>query len=629
MPILDTNIATQMADDYVGYALATLNRSLPSATDGLKLSQRRILQIGLAYAPGLNKVTRLSGDLMGKLHPHADASPTIVLMANLAESNYPLLNGHGNFGGFSWTTRQRISSDGAAASRYIEAEVSEFARDVYGDIPIGLLPTRPSYDGRMQEICEYVPALPMAALNGQTGIATGYATSSTSYNLREIVKVLRAKLLKDIEPSQIQVYPDWPNGSRILTDGELRYNLSHATGSVRLRGRWETFSEKRRFGIYVTALPTHDAEAYINKLVALRKAGKLTYLADITDLTSQAIRIKLTAVRGKTAKDLLGQLLRHSSLEATISINPTLLIDGMPSRMPLPAVLDNWLKRRTAVLIAKFEQEYEQLELELLRTQGILRALAMLDDVISAIRKSKTKQIARRELIDALGFAEVQADAILALQLGTLCNSEFAALQAKAEAIAARRETLLELTTNRQVLNQHIADQLQWLGDKYGDERWCELVDKFEIAKAAPIVKVKPLTTEQKLRRMLNACVPPIGRHKQLISQSLKDSALGKYATAIEALNARLDGHFEWWSTKAKPADWAKLGIGADQLHDPRQTDAPKPIVLTADQWLGAKSQCTNVGVPVVKRKDLEQAGPDWEQKLQGHIQWWLSNGKG
>ena len=611
------DVVTLLADDYVSYALATLNRALPSAIDGLKVSHRRILQTGLEHGyTGLVKTSRWSGMTMGTLHPHGDSSGTIYSLVDKSTYRYPLITGNGNFGGVAWESGHRISPDGPAAARYTEVALSDFAQHIF-DIDAGLLSRRPSYDNKQQEVASYVPAVPILAIAGATGIATGYATTCLPFNFGSIAKVL-LKHLANGRPLSVlcrDLVPDWSSGCRVLNDHGLEAYLATGRGTIRIRGNWSIAKQKRRDTITITELPFCNAETYCYKIREAIKSGKVSGISDVQDLSAKTIEVKVLCQSGISAESVLAQLLAHTPLEDTISGNNTVLNKGLPELMPVSGILKQWLIARREVLIAKYTKQSNALSLAKHKLQGLAKAIAMLDELIAIIRKSATKQSAKQKLVAEYGFSEAQAEAVLNMALAKLVNSEALAIQTEISSIEAQIAELSRLIAEP---DKAIAKQLKELSKAYALPSKTKLVDSFVVAKAVAIAKPKQKTALQKMLEQ-GSSLEPVAMTKTSIRQFAKqdkhnDPELAKLSMA-DAWAQRMAKHVAYWNGKKGTEHKvpANCLVATLAVVDPKE--------LTAlNAW------CKKSGYPRFDRKTLSQKLTKYGDIVgvkQAHARFW------
>ncbi|MGL4567479.1 MAG: DNA gyrase subunit A [Fusobacteriaceae bacterium] len=350
------DISKIISTDYVNYAISTVNRSIPSVVDGLKVSQRRIIQsgfeLGLKADKPFRKVSRWDGHVTGTLHPHGSAANAIVNMADCSENFLPLVEGHGNLGGHILVGEkagQKLSNDNPAAPRYLEARLSQFAIDIF-DIEEEYLERKPSYDGQTQEIIEYVPAVPLALINSQSGIATGYSTNTGVYGLDKILKVLENSKTNWGDPDFIQFCKIKSSNKTFAETGR---------DSIKLEGKLEISDislsdrkrNKNRTVLTITELATGSAETFLEQVKSGVENGKIENIAEVNDLSnSSGINVQVILKYNSDPKKSISQLKRFTNLDSTISLNNTLVYKGIPNTFSPIDILEIWRQKRIEIL---------------------------------------------------------------------------------------------------------------------------------------------------------------------------------------------------------------------------------------------------------------------------------------
>lgn len=571
MTIECLNVAEKLADDYCMYALSTLNRAIPSVVDGLKVSQRRAIQSGfeqgLLPSKPFRKVARWSGVCTGTLHPHGSASGTIIHLASHADFTYPLVQGHGNLGGHILTGErigQLLSDDGPAADRYLEARLSEFALAVF-DIPNEFLQTTESYDGQMREVVEYVPAVPLALLNAQTGIGTGYATNTASFELGRVLTAIKYHA-QGKAVRKVLGYPDFPCYGAVLEEQEsLDALYEHGRATFTLQGEWQIRDielpikrNKQRKQIVVTAVPNGSAEAFLHSIKQGLEQGNIQDIADIVDESDgNGIRILITLAWKADPKLVLYQLQRFTKLISKYAINNTLLVRGMPKQISPAEILSIWFDARRKVLIAYWASEQTVLNARKHILDGLLLIEPNKQAIVDCVLESENRQAAIIGLTK-LGFTELQAEAILALPIGKLTKLNVANMRAELESNAKRLAELANLLSNESAQNAYIVDAAYAAVAKFKRARITDLIKKLDVpavkkAKVQAISK-KPATMLDEMYAEGAALNPPIGKRRinSLISryQTGKDKWMKKQGfTSIKAMwqeTVRL--HVDYWS---------------------------------------------------------------------------------
>jgi len=417
--IESVNLSDQLQQDYLSYAMETLNRSLPSVIDGLKISQRRIMQImlkGYRHTDKLSKVMKVSGLVTGLLHPHAGAEGTIITMGDRSVTPYALTHIHGNVGGWAVETGRRISADNPAAARYLETKLSSFADKVFDNDSKHLI-TRPSYDEQTREIVEFVPMIPLALLLGNMGISVGYATKMAPYKLEQVINT-SIQLLEQSEQIDIPRI-SFPSGCRILKDQGYKDYLLEGRGTISVQGKWTC---KRDGTIIVTELPFVDAETFCEKIRGAVSAGKLI-IKDVKDYSKNSVDVHITPAKGISTKETVANLLATTPLEDTFGGNNTVLVNGVPKVLNSIEIIEHWITARKQYVINEYTHKKLLLQKRIRFIDGFLLAVKRLDETIRQIRLSSDKKNAQDRLIKILNIDEDQAQFIVEMQLYKINNS--------------------------------------------------------------------------------------------------------------------------------------------------------------------------------------------------------------
>ena len=453
--LISANLADQMKDDYGSYAMAVLlGRAIPDLYDGLKPAARRILQTmweeGLTPDKKFVKCARITGLTLAYLHPQGSCYGTLVNMATEWNNNVPWVNGHGNFGS---------SVDGPAAERYTEAKLRPSAVDIMLQDK-ATWETRPNYDGSRQEAIRFNTAVPTILLNGDAGIAVGFATTLAPHNLRDVVKAteLACKFGNDKEVNANRkkareiLLPDFPTGCDIVKDEQLLNYAQTGSGSIRCRARYTTSVEKRdgrakdRGVVTFTNLPPRVNPEKLGEQIkdALDK-GRIDGIAEVrdeSDLTGD--RVSVVAKPGVDAEQLAQQLFATTDLDSRYPAK-TLVIDGTrPVELSPVEICERWFKWRMDRLEVKFRHERDLAEARLEIVEGFLKAIKIIDKVIKVIRGSANSKEALTTLITdrTLKFTPDQARAILEMKLRQLTGLDEEELKAEKEQL---EELLIDL----------------------------------------------------------------------------------------------------------------------------------------------------------------------------------------
>lgn len=472
-----------MEDSYLRYSMSVIiDRALPDVRDGMKPVHRRIMysmhEEGLRSSARHRKSANVVGAVMGKYHPHGDSSiyDAMVRLAQPWATRYPLVNGQGNFGS--------MDGDPPAAMRYTEAKMHRVADELLADIDKDTVDFRDNYDGTTQEPAVLPAKLPNLLLNGQLGIAVGMATNIPPHNLSEIVDATVYKvdhpdaslddLLKFIQG------PDFPTGGTIYGAGSIRQAYATGRGGVVMRGTAEIVEgNKGRHQIVITEIPyALNKEMLVIKIADLVKEKKIAGVSDLRDESARGnVRIVIDLKKDAYPKKLLNQLYKLTPLQSSFHYNMMALVDGIQPRvLGLQDILGEHIKHRQTVVRRRTEFELRKARDRAHILEGLKIALDHIDEVISTIRSSETTDEAQANLIAKFKLTEIQAKAILAMQLRTLAGlerkkiedelAELMKLIAELEAILADEKKILSI----------IKTELKDLKKQYGDERRTRVV---------------------------------------------------------------------------------------------------------------------------------------------------------
>ena len=435
--IILRNISTEMRESFIDYAMTVItDRALPDVRDGLKPVHRRILytmhRMGLTSGARFRKSAAVVGDVLGKYHPHGDASvyEAMVKMAQTFSMRYPLVLGQGNFGS--------IDGDSAAAMRYTEAKMSRVAEALLGDLEKDTVSWRPNYDGTLKEPEVLPAAVPNILLNGTLGIAVGMATSIPPHNLGELSAAL-THLIENPDATvedlmQFVSGPDFPTGAVAFNKKDLLHAYSTGRGGVVVRGVADIVeggdpSRRGRaeagYQIVITSIPYRvNKSDLIVRVADLVRDKKLEGVRGLRDESAKDMRIVVELKQGAHPQKVLNYLYKHTALEDTFHFNMVVLVDGVPQTLSLKGILEEFIKHRREVVRRRTQfdltraQEREHILL------GLTTALDHIDEVIKTIRASKDVAEAEVNLIKKFKFSVLQAKAILEMRLSRLANLE-------------------------------------------------------------------------------------------------------------------------------------------------------------------------------------------------------------
>ncbi|MCL4369882.1 MAG: DNA gyrase subunit A [Chloroflexi bacterium] len=473
------NVEEEMKSSYLDYAMSVIvSRALPDARDGLKPSQRRILvamhDLNLAPNRPHRKCAKIAGDTSGNYHPHGEAViyPTLVRMAQTFNMRYPLIDGQGNFGS--------IDGDPPAAMRYTEARMTAVAVEMMADIEKQTVEFTPNYDGTRQEPVVLPSRFPNLICNGSAGIAVGMATNIPPHNLNEVVDAL-IYIIDNPEAPVEELYnfvkgPDFPTGALIL--GTEGIKTAYATGRGRIVLRAKTRIEEgrsNRFQIIVTELPFQINKAnLIEKIAELVKDKKIEGISDLRDESDrQGMRIVIEVKRDAKPQAVLNRLYKHTAMQSAFGMNMLALVDGQPRVLTLKRLLAHFLEHRQEVLTRRTRFELAKAKDRAHILEGLKIALDNLDEVIQTIRSSRTPE---PDLIARFGITEIQAKAILDMQLRRLAVLERQKILDEYAEVLRTIAYLEDLLANPIKILHLVRDELLELKQKYGDERRTRIV---------------------------------------------------------------------------------------------------------------------------------------------------------
>src|SRR3989344_3967114 len=474
--IILRNISTEMRESFIDYAMTVItDRALPDVRDGLKPVHRRILytmhRMGLTSGARFRKSAAVVGDVLGKYHPHGDASvyDAMVKMAQTFSMRYPLVLGQGNFGS--------IDGDSAAAMRYTEAKMSRISEALLGDLEKDTIEWRPNYDGTLKEPTGLPAAVPNTLLNGTPRIAVRMATSIPPHNLGELSAAL-THLIEHPEATvedlmQFVSGPDFPTGAVAFNKKDLLHAYSTGRGGVVVRGVAEIVEGKKGdYQIVVTSIPYRvNKSDMIVRIADLVRDKKLEGVRGLRDESAKDMRIVVELKQGAHPQKVLNYLYKHTALEDTFHFNMVVLVDGVPQTLSLKGILQEFIKHRREVVRRRTQfdltkaQEREHILL------GLKKALDHIDEVIKTIRASKDVAEAEVNLIKKFTFSVLQAKAILEMRLSRLANLERKKVE---DELAEVQKFIAELTallkSDKKMLEVIKQEILDW-AKKFADER--------------------------------------------------------------------------------------------------------------------------------------------------------------
>ena len=480
------DLNTEMQRSYIEYAMSVIvSRALPDVRDGLKPVHRRIVYAMYdgGYRPdrGFNKCARVVGDVMGHYHPHGDSAiyDALVRLVQDWSMRYPLVEGQGNFGS--------RGNDGAAAPRYTECRMAPLAMEMVRDIEQDTVDFVPNYDGKTLQPSVLPSRFPNLLVNGSAGIAVGMATQIPPHNLREVAEAAQFYLANPEMPREelleavmgIVKGPDFPTGALIMGHRGIEDAYRTGRGSIIMRAVVEVEEIHNRQCLVVNELPYQvNPDMLALKIADLVKDGKLAGIADIRDETSGRTGQRLVIVlkRDAVAKVVLNNLYKHTQLQTTFGANMLALVDEVPRTLPLSAFIRHWVDHQIEVIVRRTKFRLRKAEADIHILRGLLKALDRLDEVIALIRGSRTVEIARDGLIDLLEIDEIQANAILNMQLRRLAALEREKLIEAHDELQTLIDEYTAILASPQRQRDIVSEELQEIVDKYGDERRTTIV---------------------------------------------------------------------------------------------------------------------------------------------------------
>lgn len=475
-PLFDALIEDEMRSSYIDYAMSVIvGRALPDVRDGLKPVQRRILyamrELGLLPNKPFRKSATVVGEVIGKFHPHGDSAvyDALVRMAQDFSLRYPLIEGQGNFGS--------IYGDPPAAYRYTEAKLSKIAVELLENIDEDTIDFVPNFDGRLKEPTVLPSRIPNLLINGSSGIAVGLATNIPPHNLKEVVDALVALIENpELTVEELIEYipgPDFPTGAIIIGREGIKDAYLTGRGRIVVRAKVHFEESKHKTKIVITEVPYQvSTNTIIERIVHLVKSKRIQGIQDLRDETDRrGIRIVIELKRGYDPNVVLNNLYHHTPLQTTFGAIMIALVDGEPKTMNLKELLLYYLKHRETVVRRRTQFRLNKAERRAHILEGFKKALSHIDDIIEIIKKSENQQEAKRSLMNAFEFSEIQAQAILDMRLGNLTRLDRDKIEKEYEGLIKEITRLKSILENKALLFEVIKSELLEVKEKYGDER--------------------------------------------------------------------------------------------------------------------------------------------------------------
>lgn len=482
------DIDHQMRSAYLDYAMSVIvARALPDARDGLKPVHRRILfamdDMSMHSNGPYKKSARIVGEVLGKYHPHGDASvyDAMARMVQDFSMRYPLVDGQGNFGS--------IDGDSPAAMRYTEARLGKMAEELLVDLDKETVDFTDNFDGSLKEPLVLPSRLPNLLLNGSAGIAVGMATNIPPHNLRELAKAIDYMIdnydqIEDISTETLMEFlpgPDFPTGGMIVGRESIRQAYSTGRGRLVMRGMAHIEEIKNnRNAIIITEIPYQvNKSTLIERIADLVRSGKIDAITDLRDESDRrGMSIYVELRRGAQARKVLNQLYKYTALQSTFSVHILALVNNEPRVLSLRRALQIFIEHRREVIRRKSEFELRKARDRQHILDGYLIALANLDDVIRTIRESADADIARERLVNRFKLSPIQAQAILDMQLRRLAALERQKIEDEHREVAKRIIYLEDLLSNPKKLLEVIKTDLNEVAEKYGDDRRTRIISE-------------------------------------------------------------------------------------------------------------------------------------------------------
>ena len=479
--VQNVDIDGQMREAFLDYAMSVIvARALPDARDGLKPVHRRILfamsELGMRSTTAYKKSARIVGEVLGKYHPHGDMAvyDAMARMVQDFSMRYPLIDGQGNFGS--------VDGDAPAAMRYTEARLGPMAEELLADIDKNTVDFSDNFDGSLREPTVLAARLPNLLLNGSVGIAVGMATNIPPHNLRELCNAINYLIdhydqVDDVSVDDLMAFlpgPDFPTGGIIVGADTIKQMYSTGRGRLSVRGQAHIEEAKNgRYNIIITEIPYQiNKTTLIERIADLAREGRLDSISDLRDESDRrGMSIVLELKRGAQAKKVLNQLYKYTPLQTTFGAHILALVGNEPRLLSLKRALQHYIEHRQLVITRRSQFELDKARARAHILDGLLIALANLDAVIQTIRQSPDVETARDRLMANFNLTEIQAQAILDMQLRRLAALERQKIEEEHKALLERIAYLEDLLASPHKILDVVKADLNEIGEKYGDDR--------------------------------------------------------------------------------------------------------------------------------------------------------------
>jgi len=457
-------LESEMKRAFIDYSMSVImSRALPDVRDGLKPVHRRILyamnDMGLTSRSAYKKSARVTGEVLGKYHPHGDQAvyDSMVRMAQDFSLRYPLVDGQGNFGS--------VDGDSAAAMRYTESRLAKISQYMLQDIDKDTVDWADNFDGSLKEPVVLPAVLPQLLINGSSGIAVGMATNMAPHNINEVID------------GTIQG-PDFPTGGIIYGRGGILQAYSEGRGLVRVRAKTHFEGDEKK-KIIITELPYQVNKANLLKTIAeLVKNKKIEGISDLRDESDRdGMRVVIELKRDAIEDVVLSQLYKHTEMQTTFGVNNLAIVNGEPKTLTLKEMIQYFIEYRVLVITRRTNYDLKKAQEKMHILEGFMLALKNIDEIIKIIRGSKTVDEAKQRLIERFEFTEVQVKAILDLRLQKLTGMEIEAVETDYNETKKLIEQLNWLLSDKQHILDEIKKELLDIKEKFGDERRTQIVE--------------------------------------------------------------------------------------------------------------------------------------------------------
>ena len=498
--IIPINLEDEMKSSYIDYSMSVIvARALPDVRDGLKPVHRRVLygmhDLGLSYNKSHKKSARIVGEVLGKYHPHGDTSvyDAMVRMAQDWSLRYPLVDGQGNFGS--------MDGDSPAAMRYTEARQSRITDEILHDIQKDTVDFRLNFDDTLEEPTVLPSRIPTLLINGASGIAVGMATNMLPHNLSEVIDGCVAMVDNpDITIDELIAFikaPDFPTGGTILGYNGVKEAFHTGRGKIVLRGKAniETNDKTGKETIIINEIPYQVNKAnLVSKIAELVNTDKISGISDLRDESDRnGLRIVVEVKRDAMASVVLSKLYKYSYLQTSFGVNNIALVNGRPQQLNVKQMLTEFIKFRLEVIVRRTKYDLKKAEERAHILEGLLIALANIDQVIAIIRASKTVEAAKEGLIAAFELSDIQAKAILEMRLQKLVSLEVDKIKKEHAELMLKIANYKEIIASEDLQRGIIKDEMAELKEKYGDKR------RTDITYAEDEIKIEDLIANEEM----------------------------------------------------------------------------------------------------------------------------------